>query len=221
MGAFLFKSEAVEQKPNRTIIYIEGNIGSGKSTLIEALAAKGYPVWDEGLEEFKDIYKIGDDNLLSMFYGDMAKHAFDIQIAWLTRRLNIVQEIMKSDEPTVFMERSLKSDSMTFAKLLHQRGLISDVQMIIYKELIKSIYELIKGRFNEVYLYLKVNHDICFDRKNERNRPEETTVPQEYLLSLEEAHNEWLSNEVIIDAALTKEQILTLVDKIAATFENY
>lgn len=232
MGQYLFTPE---KEPKKTIIYIQGNIGCGKSTLIDQLKALDYEVWDEGLTQFLETHNYDVDNksadtenkenLLKLFYGDMAKYSFEMQVAWMATRLSIFRQMMESENKLVFMERSLESDLNTFAKLLFENKMMSVIQYRVFKELSDSIAEYISSDVVQINVYLNASAEVCFVRKNGRNRDEEATVSLEYLRSLKSKHDEWIAElsysqseyqrVYMVDANNTKETVVADVIRIA------
>ena len=122
------------------IITIEGNIGAGKSTLVDILKNKYADRTDVMfLQEPVDVWtKISQDgkNVLELFYSDQKKYSFAFQVLAYTTRLHMIEKAVEEATRTgirvIVMERSLEADRNIFAKMLHDDGLIEDCMYQIY-----------------------------------------------------------------------------------------
>ena len=202
MGAYLFKAEATE--PQRTwprrIVFIEGNISAGKSTLLKALKDEGYAVWTEGVDAITTLVDGSGKNLLELFYADMPRYAFELQVAYLNNRWKTIREALDADKTDiVFVERSLWTDRYTFALQLYQDGCLTDVQWTIYNELLMYRVKDAKWIFDDITtktIYLQTPPDICMLRTNQRNRGGEVDgITTKYLEGLHDKLEKWLEDE--------------------------
>ena len=187
------------------IFSIEGNIGSGKSTLIKKL--KNY--LKQQYQQFNVIYLpepvkiwegIKDSNgntILKKFYQNQEKYAFSFQMmAYISRLMEIKREIEKNANSIIICERSVWTDKNVFAKMLYDDGKIEEVNYTIYnmwfEEFVKEL------QLNAIF-YVKTKPVKCAERVNIRNRDGEV-IPLAYLEKCNEYHEEWLSksNKTII-----------------------
>src|SRR4030042_5915953 len=124
---------------SKRIVFLEGNISSGKSTTIQQLKNLGYDVFEEPLDVWQKSYvhENGKD-ILTLFYEDMAKWAFPFEVIVMMTRYNRIKDALEhvvsknqlknqDAENIVFVERSLLTDRHVFAKNLHAGGIISDL----------------------------------------------------------------------------------------------
>ena len=129
--------------PNYQILSIEGNIGGGKSTLLESLKRyyendKTVLFVDEPVKEWEKIKDDSGNTMLKKFYADQKKYAFPFQMMAYVSRLKMLRDIIKSvsSEPDkhfiIITERSLFTDKYVFAKMLFDQGQIEDVCYQIY-----------------------------------------------------------------------------------------
>lgn len=177
------------------IISIEGNIGSGKSTLVSELQTHFANNSDIGfLQEPIDIWNgIKDENgttILEKFYKDNEKYAFQFQIMAFTSRLSLIKEALSKNYKFIITERSLYTDSHIFAKMLYDDKKISEIEY--------SIYKLLYNQFiNEMpvtqIIYVKAQPTTSFERVIKRNRTGEN-IPLEYLERCHSYHENWLTN---------------------------
>lgn len=186
------------------IISIEGNIGSGKSTLVSELQNHFKDNSYIGfLQEPLDIWNTIKDEqgttILEKFYQDNEKYAFQFQIMAFTSRLSLIKEALSKNYKFIITERSLFTDSNIFAKMLYDDKKISEIEY--------SIYKLLYNQFiNEMpvtqIIYVKAQPTTSSQRVIKRNRTGEN-IPLEYLERCHSYHENWLTN-------VDTENILTL-----------
>ena len=83
------------------IISIEGNIGSGKSTLVEHLKSKferyNKTVYflDEPVETWESIKDAEGNSMITKYYNDQKKYAFSFQMMAYISRLSLLKKALK------------------------------------------------------------------------------------------------------------------------------
>ncbi|XP_034253645.1 deoxynucleoside kinase-like [Thrips palmi] len=115
-----FKQTAVKQP---VIVYIEGNIGVGKSTLLKNLEEKGYLVVQEPVSQWTNYHGI---NFLELYTQDMQKWAFTFQSMVLSTLWQTQLEAIQQENPVIIAERSLHSVVKMFAKTQKDAGFINE-----------------------------------------------------------------------------------------------
>jgi deoxyadenosine/deoxycytidine kinase len=192
---------------NYKLISIEGDIGAGKTTLIDKLK-KENPTWhfiDEPVHTWVNIKNKDGTNLLEVFYDNKERYSYTFQnCALLSRALNIKQTIdnwMKEcetkpelKEHNVFVtERCLETDYYVFAKMLYDDNLMNDIEWTLYK----MWYEYIKGQSYPLtkIIYVNTPPDICMERIKIRSRKGEDAIPLSYLENLDIYQAKWLMDE--------------------------
>lgn len=219
MGGVWSSSESPKSK--KTLVFLEGNISAGKSTLIRELKANGYQVWEESVDRLTgEFVEANGKNLLQLFYDDMHKYAFKLQIASLTTRWALVKEALNSDESIVFIERSHLTDRHSFALNLFELGYITSLEWKIYNSLVNQHVEDSLKYFdgiNVLWVYLRASPETSFKRVQERGRPEEKDITLEYLQSLHKKLEEWnATNDCVIDAEQNKNEVFDAVVRLIA-----
>jgi deoxyadenosine/deoxycytidine kinase len=177
------------------LYFVEGNISGGKTTLLNRLSnylkennRTDIQVILEPVEEWE---KIG---LLVSFYKNPERWAYTFQnFAFITKYMIL----MKLDQTKNYIiERSPWTDYHCFAKLCYERGDITEMEMTIYKHWFETLIKEITDKFDCKFIYLKTDPHVCLERSKKRNRSGEEGIPLEYLTSLDNKHDEWLSNDV-------------------------
>lgn len=182
------------------LISVEGNIGSGKTTLVNRLRQ---------LDEAAHIHFIADhvqqlreSGWMCKFYDDKAKHAFPLQMTMLMKRWNSLLELFlkhtasaNSEECFIVVtERSMYSDSKVFTSALHSMGYIDERELNIIQEAYTGYTAALKLlRFKEVgFLYIESHPQDCY-QIHCKSAPAEETLDQKYLSVLHSVHGTMLN----------------------------
>tara|TARA_B100001093_G_scaffold520494_1_gene616787 strand:- start:11032 stop:11739 length:708 start_codon:yes stop_codon:yes gene_type:complete len=181
------------------IFSIEGNIGSGKSTLIRKLKENLTHVADTPivyLEEPVDIWcSIKDkegDNIIKKYYQDQKKYAFQFQMmAYITRITQLRKVVETHKNYIIITERSILTDKNVFAKMLHENETLDEISYQIY---LKWFDELSQNLQIQNLIYIKTNPETSMKRVLKRNRPGET-ISLDYLKTCHNKHEEWIQND--------------------------
>jgi deoxyadenosine/deoxycytidine kinase len=189
-------------------IAIAGNMGSGKSTLVEFLCRR-YP-------NIRPFYEKNEENpYLSDFYGDMGRWAFHSQVYFLTLKFRTHQELDACPQ-TVIQDRTIYEDAEVFAENLHRRGYLTGRDYDAYRRL----YGTILGSINppDLLVYLKSNLRTIRKRIRLRGRDYEELVEPGYLRDLNRLYDRWLrrydQSPVLVLDADRLDFLNDLVDRI-------
>jgi len=177
------------------IITIEGNIGSGKSTIINYLKTinnKDIVFIDEPVNEWLNI-KSNGKNALELFYEDQKKNAFWFQVlAYITRLRNLLETVKKNPNKIIITERTIYTDKYVFAQMLYESGKISDIEFKTYNYWFDTFKNDTKI---DIILYVNTDPEECIKRIKRRSRSEESCVELDYLKACHDKHINWLTNE--------------------------
>ena len=114
----------------KKFVAVAGNIGVGKSTLVEMLCKK--LSWEPFYEP------VAENPYLSDFYEDMPTWSFHSQIFFLSHRLRSHHDLAK--HPTsVIQDRSVYEDAEVFAQNLFRQGHIQPRDYETYRELYETV----------------------------------------------------------------------------------
>jgi deoxyadenosine/deoxycytidine kinase len=180
------------------IISIDGNIGSGKSTILEKLKEyysnnNNVVFLKEPVDEWENIRDANGVSILEKFYACQDKYAFSFQMMAYISRLKIFKEsIDNSNNNNIIYitERSLFTDKMVFAKMLYDNGKIEDVNYQIYNQwfdVFANEYPLHK------IIYIKTSPNVCYSRVHIRARTGEEVIPLDYLINCDKYHDNMIS----------------------------
>ncbi len=176
------------------IITVEGNIGSGKSTILkhlESLKNDNIVFVPEPVAEWLNI-KVNDKNVLELFYENQKENSFWFQIlAYITRLRNFLDIVEKNPDKIIICERSIYTDKYVFAKMLHEAGNINEIEWKTYCYWFDTFKDKTKV---DTILYVNTEPDECYKRINKRSRPEEVDkISKDYLTVCHNKHLEWFT----------------------------
>ncbi|HEX7976671.1 MAG TPA: deoxynucleoside kinase [Anaerolineales bacterium] len=167
----------------KKFVAVAGNIGVGKSTLVERLCAR------LGWQPFFE--PVAENPYLADFYQDMRLWAFHSQIFFLTHRLRAHRQLL--DHPTsAIQDRSVYEDAEVFACNLYQQGLISERDYGSYNELYKVLIEFLPPP--DLVVYLRASVPTLIDRIRRRGRDYERQITPAYLDQLNQLYEAWIAH---------------------------
>lgn len=180
------------------IFNIEGNIGSGKSTLVSILekdlkSINSIPIIyvQEPVDEWSTIKDKNGETILEKFYYNQHKYAFPFQMMAYISRLSLVKRIIRNNPNAIIIcERSVFTDKEVFAKMLYDDRKIEEVNYQIY---LKWFNEFIDDIPVSGIIYVNTTPENSKSRVNIRARPGED-IPIEYLKKCHNYHNTWLND---------------------------
>lgn len=185
------------------IISLEGNIGSGKSTLIKYLktnfsfnrSSDTITFIDEPVDIWTNITDINGENIIEKYYKDQQKYAFTFQMMAYISRLSSIRNAIKNNYDIIFTERSIYTDRNVFAKMLYDSGKIEEINYQIY---LKWFDEFLDDIQDIKVIYIKTTPEVAYNRVLKRNRQGES-IPLEYLAQCNDYHNKWIDSINIHD----------------------
>lgn len=163
-------------------IAIAGNIGTGKSSLVEFLT-RTY-----GIQPF---YEPNDENpYLPDFYQDMNRWSFHSQLYFLSNKFRMHQQLEQMSG-VVVLDRTIYEDAEIFATALHNMrnftGRDWDTYWNFYQVILNAI------RPPDLMIYLRCSMRTLRKRIRLRGRAMEQDIPLAYLKRLEGLYEQWLS----------------------------
>lgn len=197
-----------EKKSIKPMIFVEGNIGVGKSTFLHFLHEKlGEHVLYEPNRMWQDIE--GHD-LLDEFFKDPKRWAYTCQTYILQTRID---QIIAAD-PTIcqqacLVERSPYSGRYFFAEIAKEIGTMNGLEWCLYKTIWKREIERI-SYLPGGFIYLRTPAEVCYERIMKRGRKEEAPVTIDYLKRIEEKHENWFVKKEGVDEDLAYTPVLIL-----------
>ena len=178
-----------------SVYSIDGNIGSGKSTLVKKLQKylnvnyKKIVFLQEPVNEWEDIVDKNNKNILQYFYEDKKKYSFSFQMmAYISRIHQLREAICLNPTSIIISERSVETDKNVFAKMLYDDEFIDEIDYKIY---LKWFDEFNKNIPFVGIIYVKTLPLTSYTRVKKRSRKGEV-IPIEYLQKCSEYHDNWI-----------------------------
>lgn len=171
---------------NTEIIYdyiaIEGNIGSGKTTLSQMVAEKlGANLITESFET---------NPFLPLFYENPARYALPVEIFFLTERQRQLQEELL--QPPLFKQKVITDYCFT-KTLLFAKSNLNEVEF----ELFKRLYVVMANAFPspDIIVYLHRPADSLLHFIQKRNRSYELDIQAAYLEAINKRYHSYFKTE--------------------------
>lgn len=210
------------------IISIEGNIGSGKSTILDNLknnldCCNKIVFLQEPVDEWEKIKDINNVTILSKFYQNQEKYSFAFQMMAYISRLALLKDAIENNPDSIIItERCLKTDRYVFAKMLYDSGKMEDVEYQIYLNWFDHFSDIHKI---QKVIYLKTDPEVCYTRIGKRNRTGESNISLEYLESCHNYHEEMVNNidneTLILNSNIDTDTDKNIVNKWANSIYDF
>jgi len=184
-------------------IAIAGNMGSGKSTLVDFLS-RTY-----GVTPF---YEPNEENpYLGDFYKDMKRWAFQSQLYFLSNKFRLHQELDRQPG-VVALDRTIFEDAEIFATALYQMRKIAKRDWQTYQAFYGAILDAIKPP--DLMIYLRCSMRTLRQRIKLRGRRMEQDVPLAYLKRLDRLYENWIASYEMSDVLVLETDKLDYINDL-------
>jgi len=164
-------------------IAIAGNIGTGKSSLVEFLT-RTYDI--------KPFYEPNEENpYLPDFYQDMSRWAFHSQLYFLSNKFRMHQQLERSGG-VVVLDRTIYEDAEIFATALHKMHKFTGRDWDTYWNFYQVILDAVRPP--DLMIYLRCSTRTLRTRIRRRGRAMEQDIPLAYLKRLQHLYEDWLAS---------------------------
>jgi len=163
-----------------TIVCLEGNIGSGKSTALAALAARPdahVRTFAERIDEYRPV--------LGAFYSDHRRWGFLAQTKISMVHRAVQRDVLSAGCALALVERSPLSNWGVFGEMLRRSSTITPLEWDVLCD-VHSNYDWAP----DCYIYLRTPPDECLARVHARSRDVECTIDLDYLRGVHERHED-------------------------------
>jgi deoxyguanosine kinase len=163
-------------------IAIEGNIGAGKSTLVNMLS--------DVLKAKKIMEEFEDNSFLPKFYENRSRFAFPLEMSFLAARFNQLKKQLVEDK--LFGEPII-SDYIFAKCLLFSQNTLDDDEYKLYRQMFEIINFQIPQPDLLVYLHAPIEK-LQWNISN-RGRAYEKKIEDNYLQSLQETYFKYMNSQ--------------------------
>ena len=191
----------------KRFIAVAGNVGAGKSSLVEFLEAE---------YGFEPVYEPFTDNpYLDDFYTDMRSWAFHSQLYFLTHKFRLHQGL-PARPGVVVQDRTIYEDAEIFCTNLFRSKHMSDRDYKTYMELYESMQSVLRPP--DLLIYLRCSVRSIRRRIKKRGRESEQSIPTVYLRRLNKLYESWIerydASPVLVWDSERLDYLTDLVDRI-------
>ncbi len=166
---------------NGQYLVIEGNIGAGKTSLSQILAAD--------LEAQLMLEQFADNPFLASFYEDPARHALAVELFFMTERHQQLQNFLANAQASTY-----RISDYIFAKtLLFASKTLEGEELQLFQRLFHSLNTSFPKPDLLVYLHRPVE-ELLFNIKR-RNRSYEQDISPNYLEKIQAAYFDFFQQQ--------------------------
>ncbi|MCB8994292.1 MAG: deoxynucleoside kinase [Bacteroidales bacterium] len=173
-------------------IVIEGNIGAGKTSLVNKLG--------EDLNAKVILERFAENPFLPKFYEDPERFSFPVELSFLADRYHQLKEELSNRD---IFSRLVLADYYFSKSLIFARITLKDDEFNLYRQLYDIIHQHLP--LPDLYVYLHVPVSRLQENIKMRGRDYEQNIDSDYLLDLQNGYFEYLKSKtemrtLLIDA---------------------
>jgi len=196
-------------------IAIEGNIGSGKTSLATKIS-QDYNA-RLILEQFED------NSFLPKFYEDQARYAFPLELSFLAERYQQLKDLLSNQD--LFKDFTI-SDYFINKSLIFSRKTLQSEEYKLYHKLFEIISQMIPRPDLLVYLYSSVERLQANIKK--RDRSYEQNIEDDYLEGIQQSYFDFIKHQTDLRILIIDTNDIDFVNNehdykkiVDAIFQNY
>jgi len=173
-------------------IVIEGNIGAGKTTVVERLSKE--------LNARSVLEQFADNPFLPKFYTQPQKYSFQLELSFLAARYHQLHKELSSRD--LFQPLTL-ADYFFVKSLIFAKATLSDDEYKLYHSLFSIVLKQLPQP--DLYVYIHMSTDRLLRQIKNRGRDYEQSITSEYLSLIQKGYFDFFKQQldfpiVIIDA---------------------
>jgi 2-amino-4-hydroxy-6-hydroxymethyldihydropteridine diphosphokinase len=174
-------------------IAIEGNIGSGKTSLAHKIG--------DDFNAKLVLERFADNPFLPKFYGDQERYAFPLEMSFLADRYQQLSDDLAQFD---LFKNFIVSDYFIFKSLIFAQITLSKEEYNLYRKMFDIMYKEIAKP--DVYVFLYQNTDRLIENIKSRGRDYEQNIQPEYLDKIHKGYLSFIKsqeklNPLIIDVS--------------------
>ena len=202
--------------PNRQTkvrVFIEGNIGVGKSKIVNCLRMEGYECVTEPVASW--------NRLLDQYYADPTRFSFLLQMTIVCSLASRHAHFMSNTSSNIVVfERSIKSSQIFTRNAVNNKYMTASDHNIIEKT-IKRLEDTL-NTCRDIHIYLKCDPAVCCERIKVRQRcsevQQDSCLDNTYLKALHDLHEQefrsTMKNVYIVNANRCISDVVSDVNSI-------
>ena len=163
-------------------IAVEGNIGSGKTSLATKIS--------EDYNARLILEQFEDNSFLPKFYEDQVRYAFPLELSFLAERYQQLKDLLSNQD--LFKDFTI-SDYFINKSLIFSRKTLQSEEYKLYHKLFEIISQMIPKPDLLVYLYSSVDRLQANIKK--RDRSYEQNIEDSYLEGIQESYFDFIRHQ--------------------------
>lgn len=170
-------------------IAFEGNIGAGKTTLVQKIA--------EDFNAKTVLERFADNPFLPKFYKDQNRYAFPLEMSFLADRYQQLSDDLAQFD---LFKDFVIADYHIFKSLIFAKITLAEDEYRLYRNLFDIIYKEMPKPDLYVYLYQDTSRLLQNIRK--RGRSYEQNIPAEYLNKINNGYLEYIKSQTDLNVLI-------------------
>jgi 2-amino-4-hydroxy-6-hydroxymethyldihydropteridine diphosphokinase len=198
-------------------IIIEGNIGAGKTTLVNKIA--------EDFNAKTVLERFADNPFLPKFYEDQNRYAFPLEMSFLADRYQQISDDLAQFD---LFKDFIVADYHIFKSLLFAKVTLTEDEYRLYRKLFEIIYKEMPKP--DLYIYLYQNTERLLENIKVRGRSYEQDIEADYLEKINFGYLDYIKtqkdlNVLVIDISdkdfvKNQQDYLYILKEIQNKFKN-
>ena len=198
-------------------IVVEGNIGSGKTSLVKMLTKE--------LSAYAFYEEFSENPFLPKFYEEPEKHAFPLELSFLAERYHQLKKELNTRD---LFHKNIISDYYFFKSLIFAEITLPEDEFALYKKLFHIIHQKLPQPDLLIYLYSDIERLQMNISK--RGRDYESQISDDYLRQIHKGYFNFLNqqnkfpvlilNLSDIDFVAQKEDFMKILVSLSETYEK-
>ena len=164
-------------------IAIEGNIGAGKTTLVNKMA--------QDFNAKVVMERFADNPFLPKFYKDQNRYAFPLEMSFLADRYQQITDDLSQFD---LFKDFVISDYFIFKSLIFAKVTLAEDEFRLYKTMFDIIYKEIPTP--DLYVYLYQNTDRLLANIKKRGRSYEQEIQPQYLEKINRGYLDYINTQL-------------------------
>lgn len=170
-------------------IAIEGNIGSGKTTLARMMG--------DDFNAKLVLERFADNPFLPKYYADMERYAFPLEMSFLADRYQqLTDDLAQFD----LFKSFIISDYYIFKSLIFAQISLSPLEFNLYRKMFDLMYKEITKP--DLFIYLYQNTDRLLENIKTRGRDYEQNIKPDYLEKIQSGYTNYMNTETDLNTMI-------------------
>lgn len=170
-------------------IAFEGNIGAGKTTLVQKIA--------EDFNAKTVLERFADNPFLPKFYKDQNRYAFPLEMSFLADRYQQLSDDLAQFD---LFKDFVIADYHIFKSLIFAKITLAEDEYRLYRNLFDIIYKEMPKP--DLYVYLYQNTDRLLQNIKKRGRNYEQNISAEYLDKINNGYLEYIKSQTNLNVLI-------------------